>query len=229
LGTEARLGAIADTLHVMGGGGDNTAVWVGVVGVLATVAVGLTAIEGVIVASHSGSEWDWTAGLMIAAYVLGFTVVFLVVGLLRRWKWLVGNPEPTPPPPAPAMVNNSHAVRLREAAERWGERLRRWLDPDWALPAYDGQTPDYGGLKSLELHFPDLKILFDQYQSLDNALPKTFLRDVTLEDGRQRREPTTPEGVEALQKRSEAARLVIDRLDEIQGMTRFIVGCSECE
>jgi hypothetical protein len=198
----------------------NTTVWVGVMGLCGAVGVGLTAIYGVIVAIHQGSEFDFTSGFMIAAYVLLGVAIFLGFGLLRRWKWLVGGP---------AKVSNSHADRLRNAAEHWSDRLEKSMDPDWALPAYDPSLPDYGGLESLQLHFPDLKTLFDRYQSLDNALPKTFLKDVTLKDGGQRREPTTPEGVEALQKRNAAARLVITRLDEIHGMTEFTVACGACE
>lgn len=205
----------------------DTTVWGFVIGGLFALAVGLTAIEGVI---HPGHEFSWMAGIMIAAYVLVAVAGVLLVGLLLRWTWLVGKPPPQSPPPAPAKVTNHHAARLRDAAKGWSDRLKESLDPDWALPAANlFELRDYAGLKALQLHFPGLKTFYDQYQSLDNALPTTFLRDVTLDDGRQCREPTTPEGVEALQKRNEAARAVIEKLDEIRGMTEFTVGCGECE
>jgi hypothetical protein len=70
-----------------------TTVWIGIATAFVAIAVGLTAIEGVIVAVHPGSAFDWTAGIMIAAYAVGLVAAVLFVGLLRRWKWLMGTPS----------------------------------------------------------------------------------------------------------------------------------------
>jgi hypothetical protein len=89
----------------------NTTVWVGIASTLVVVAVALTAIHGVIVAIHPGSEINFTSGFMIAAYA-GFAVGAVVfLGSILRWKWLVGpsrsdfrgpgTEEATAPPPAP--------------------------------------------------------------------------------------------------------------------------------
>jgi hypothetical protein len=201
-------------------GEHNTTVWGIIVTVLATLAGGLFAIAAT---THS-SDVDWTAGLMLVAYAILFVVVVVVVGLLRRWTWLVGSPAS----PAPTEVTVSHARRLRKAAEGWSDHLKKSLDPDWAIPAYDFVLLDYPGLEALSAHFPGLDAAYRRYQSLDNELTRVHAVEVTI-DGKQGRKPTTDDGVAALQERNDAARLVIEELDKIQGLKSITVGCTECE
>jgi hypothetical protein len=203
--------------YFMADGEHNTTVWGIVVTVLAALAIGLSAIEA---ATHP-SDFDWTSGIMIAAYTIFVAVVVLLVGLLRRWQWLVGAPSSTE-------VTNSHAIRLRRSAEGWSDHLKKSLHPDWAIPLPGFDLLDYSGLEALRAHFPGLDTVYQKYQSLNNQLINLPAANMTM-DGKQGRKPTTAEGVAALQERNTAARLVINELDKIQGVKRITIGCAECE
>ncbi len=98
-----------------------------------------------------------------------------------------------------------------------------------ALPSTGFEILDYSGLAALRAHFPDLDTVYEQYQLLNNELsgipPAT---NVTV-DGKQGRKPITDDGVVALKKRNDAARLVVEELGKIQRVQSIAVGCVECE